>query len=203
MARSTHAARGRIRVLAALALVTAVACSEDSDNGDDLNDKSGDNTTGDENPTTGSSASGNSNDTQDDAGSETGTQTTGENNQNTPDDAGSDDNLSAPSATDAGLSPYSLECHGDTLDCGGDPALPCVGIQTEEGNGFSCSNHCDSTRDCSDAPSGAGAKAGCVQFVERKRCMLVCYDDGDELACPDGMSCFVYPGSPVGYCLWL
>jgi hypothetical protein len=34
------------------------------------------------------------------------------------------------------------------------------------------------------------------------RCMLVCYQQGTDYECPDGMDCYTYPGSPTGYCLW-
>jgi len=101
-----------------------------------------------------------------------------------------------------GRSPYSQECHGDSLDCG-DPALRCLGIRDDSGvAGYSCSNPCNSAADCSGVSSGAAAAAGCLPFVTDKHCLLVCQDDAGTRACPTGMGCYVYPGTTLGYCLW-
>ncbi len=107
-----------------------------------------------------------------------------------------------PSPTEDGTSVYAVECHGDTADCN-DANAHCLGIHLESGDGFTCSNHCDTVADCSDAPSGAEAQAGCVQFTQESRCVLVCASNGNEYACPAGMDCYVYPNSFIGYCLWM
>jgi hypothetical protein len=108
----------------------------------------------------------------------------------------------APGPTDDGLSPYTLECN-ETTPCT-QASVTCLGIRLEEGGArFACSNDCDTTDDCSDAPSGTDAEADCVQFTSAKHCVLVCYDSGAEADCPDGMGCYRYPNSPIGYCLWL
>lgn len=108
-----------------------------------------------------------------------------------------------PDPAPDGKSPYRIECHGDSLDCG-DPALRCLGIRdTTQVFGYSCSNPCRDDSDCSDADSGAEASAGCVDFVSSSHCLLVCKDETrGERECPSGMSCYVFPGSPIGYCLW-
>lgn len=111
--------------------------------------------------------------------------------------------LSPPEARPDGKSPYAIECHGDSLACG-DPALRCLGIRdTTQVFGYSCSSSCQTVDDCSDADSGAEASVGCVDFVSSKHCLLVCKDEqrGDR-DCPAGMSCYVFPGSLIGYCLW-
>ena len=51
-------------------------------------------------------------------------------------------------------------------------------------------------------PASAEAKAACVDFVTQKHCLLVCLSEGETKSCPDGMGCYVYPQSPIGYCLW-
>jgi hypothetical protein len=108
-----------------------------------------------------------------------------------------------PGPAPGGGSVYAVECSGDTAMCGVERSH-CLGINVGDGKiGYSCSNHCNTLDDCSDAPSGAEAAAGCVQFKAEKRCVLVCYDQPNEYACPDGMSCYIYPNSPIGYCLWL
>ncbi|MFZ5896096.1 MAG: hypothetical protein ACOY0T_33880 [Myxococcota bacterium] len=101
-----------------------------------------------------------------------------------------------------GLSPYSQECHGNSLDCN-DPALRCLGIRDGSAvAGYSCSNVCASASDCSSVSSGTEASAGCVEFVTQKHCLLICQDETGQKACPQGMSCYVYPGTTLGYCLW-
>lgn len=101
-----------------------------------------------------------------------------------------------------GLSPYKQECHGDSLDCG-DPALRCLGLRDTSGVlGYSCSNRCETVSDCNTASAGTDATAGCLDFVNERHCLLVCQDDSGQKACPTGMSCYVYPGTTLGYCLW-
>jgi len=96
------------------------------------------------------------------------------------------------------------ECRGDTRDCGGDPrVLRCLGLRDGmEVFGYGCSNTCQTEADCSTAPSGVEASAGCVDFVIAKHCLLVCLEGPRQRKCPNGMSCYVYPGSEIGYCLW-
>jgi hypothetical protein len=107
-----------------------------------------------------------------------------------------------PPASD-GSSPYLTECHGDTRSCVDVANLRCLGIRDgTQVNGYSCSNPCQTDTDCSSAPTGVEATAQCVDFATQKHCLLVCLSDGATLACPNGMSCYVYPGSTVGYCLW-
>jgi hypothetical protein len=103
-----------------------------------------------------------------------------------------------------GSSPYVRECRGDTRDCGGDPrVLRCLGLRDgTEVFGYGCSNPCQTEADCSTAPSGVEASAGCVDFVSAKHCLLVCLEGTQQRECPAGMSCYVYPGSEIGYCLW-
>jgi hypothetical protein len=96
-----------------------------------------------------------------------------------------------------------VECEGESSVCNY-PEAACLGIYLDEGGvGYACSNQCNTVDDCSDAPSGAEAEVGCVQFTAAKRCVLVCYDSGIESECPDGMGCYRYPNSPIGYCLFL
>jgi hypothetical protein len=96
-----------------------------------------------------------------------------------------------------------VECEGDSSVCNY-PAAHCLGIYLDEGGvGYACSNQCETVADCSDAPSGAEAKAGCVQFSAASRCVLVCHDNGTDYECPAGMGCYQYPNSPIGYCLYL
>ena len=107
-----------------------------------------------------------------------------------------------PPASD-GSSPYLRECHGDTRSCVDVANLRCLGIRDgTQVNGYSCSNPCQTDADCSSAPTGVAATAACVDFVSQKHCLLVCLSNGTSRACPTGMSCYVYPGSPTGYCLW-
>jgi hypothetical protein len=107
-----------------------------------------------------------------------------------------------PGPAPGGGSVYAVKCTGETAMCGVE-GTHCLGITLNTGDvGYSCSNHCDSVADCSDAPSGAEAEAGCVQFTKEKRCVLVCYSQPNMYACPDGMSCYIYPNAPIGYCLW-
>lgn len=102
-----------------------------------------------------------------------------------------------------GDSPYEIECHGDTLMCGDPTALLCLGLRVEsEVFGYSCSNECQTDADCSDEPASAEAAAGCVDFVNKKYCLLVCKDGDEQASCPGGMYCYVYEGAPIGYCLW-
>jgi hypothetical protein len=119
-------------------------------------------------------------------------------------DAGAAGSSGPPPPTDAGTSVYTLDCRnmgaGNSSVCGF-PAATCVGINTPMmGTGFTCSNDCNSNEDCSMAPSGSEAQAGCVQFAQQKRCVLVCQDG--EIGCPTGMSCFTPMGASTGYCLW-
>ena len=105
--------------------------------------------------------------------------------------------------TDGGGSIYAVQCRGESRLCGF-PTAHCLGIQLDEGGtGYTCSNHCQTDADCSSAPSGAEARAGCVQFTQQSRCVLVCENSGRRYSCPTGMSCYTYPGSPIGYCLWI
>lgn len=111
--------------------------------------------------------------------------------------------IEPPGPAPGGGSVYAVECSGETAMCGVEGAH-CLGINTgDNGVGYSCSNRCNTVDDCSDAPSGAEAAVGCVQFTQEKRCVLVCYDQPSEHACPDGMDCYIYPNSPIGYCLWM
>jgi hypothetical protein len=108
-----------------------------------------------------------------------------------------------PGPAPGGGSVYAVECSGETAMCGVERSH-CLGINVGSGKvGYSCSNRCDTVADCSDAPSGAEASVGCVQFQEEKRCVLVCFNQPNEYACPDGMGCYIYPNSPIGYCLWM
>jgi hypothetical protein len=112
-------------------------------------------------------------------------------------------NAGPPAPQSDGSSPYDRECHGDTVMCEDVSALRCLGIRDDTTIfGYSCSNSCESDSDCSTAPSSGEAKAGCVDFVTQKHCLLVCSGQGDTASCPSGMGCYVYPGSPLGYCLW-
>ncbi|RYZ09105.1 MAG: hypothetical protein EOO73_04885 [Myxococcales bacterium] len=111
---------------------------------------------------------------------------------------------SAPPPDIDGRSIYSLECHGDSRDCHLG-AVPCFGVASEEPNvaaGWACANRCETSADCSKAPSGAAAQASCVSFASKSHCVLVCENENESFACPTGMSCYTPPKSPVGYCLW-
>jgi len=117
--------------------------------------------------------------------------------------AGAGGRAGPPAASGDGSSPYERECHGDTVECEDVQALRCLGIRDDTSiYGYSCSNTCSTDADCSTAPASAEATAACVDFVTQKHCLLVCLSGGTTRACPDGMSCYVYPQSPVGYCLW-
>jgi hypothetical protein len=108
-----------------------------------------------------------------------------------------------PSPGPDGSSPYERECHGDTVECVDVEALRCLGIRDDSTIfGYSCSNTCETDAECSDAPSSGEAKAACVDFVTQKHCLLVCLSQGAMKSCPEGMGCYVYPESPIGYCLW-
>ena len=108
-----------------------------------------------------------------------------------------------PGPTEDGLAIYTVECEGESSVCNY-PEAHCLGINLDEGGvGYACSNLCNTVDDCSDAPSGAEAEVGCVQFTAAKRCVLVCYNGGVESECPDDMGCYRYPNSPIGYCLYL
>ena len=104
---------------------------------------------------------------------------------------------------DTGDSPYEIECHGDTVMCGNPTSLLCLGLRAgTEVFGYSCSHECQSDADCSDRPASAEAAAGCVDFVNKKYCLLVCKNGDEQASCPTGMYCYVYEGAPIGYCLW-
>jgi hypothetical protein len=114
-----------------------------------------------------------------------------------------EDGSHPPPAVD-GKSVYALECHGDSKDCNL-ASVPCFGVGSQTPNvaaGWACSNRCTSNDDCSDAESGAEAQASCVSFTSASHCVLVCRDENQTFACPTGMSCYVPPKSPIGYCLW-
>lgn len=112
-------------------------------------------------------------------------------------------NLEPPGPAPGGGSVYAVECSGETEMCGVE-GVHCLGVNLDTGGpGYACSNRCETVDDCSDLPSGAAAEVGCVQFSQQKRCVLVCYNQPNEYACPDGMSCYIYPNSPIGYCLWM
>jgi hypothetical protein len=108
-----------------------------------------------------------------------------------------------PPPADGGGSIYAVECRGESRPCGF-PAAHCLGIQLQDGGaGYSCSNHCAKPGDCSSAPSGAEAQAGCVQFTQQSRCVLICENAGTRASCPTGMTCYTFPGAEIGYCLWM
>ena len=113
------------------------------------------------------------------------------------------ENAGPPPAID-GRSIYAQQCHGDSKDCNL-ATVPCFGVGSQTPNvaaGWACANRCNSNADCSDAPSGAEARASCVPFTSTGHCVLVCQNENQAFACPDGMSCFVPEKSPLGYCLW-
>lgn len=106
-------------------------------------------------------------------------------------------------AQGTGSSPYEIECHGDTATCGDPASLLCLGLRVEtEVFGYSCSNECESDADCSALPASADAAPGCVDFVNKKYCLLVCRDGEEEASCPTGMYCYAYEGATIAYCLW-
>ncbi len=109
----------------------------------------------------------------------------------------------APAAV-SGQSIYALECHGDSKDCH-QGTVPCFGVSSPSPDvpaGWACANRCTTSADCSDAPTGAEAKASCVPFTSTGHCVLVCKNENKSFSCPDGMSCYVPERSPIGYCLW-
>jgi hypothetical protein len=117
--------------------------------------------------------------------------------------AGAGGRTGPPAPNDDGSSPYERECHGDTIECEDVQTLRCLGIRDDASvYGYSCSNTCETDADCSTAPASGEAKAGCVDFVTQKHCLLLCLSGGTMRSCPEGMGCYVYPQSPVGYCLW-
>jgi hypothetical protein len=117
--------------------------------------------------------------------------------------AGEDELVVPPKPGPDGVSPYERECHGDTVMCEDVASLRCLGIRDDTTVfGYSCSNPCETDAECADAPSSAEAEPACVDFVTQKHCLLVCLSGGAMKACPDGMGCYVYPQSPIGYCLW-
>lgn len=203
-------------IAAAASLLAVSACSDDADP-----DEAAAGTTGDAGSGTSSHAGkggAGSGDSSDDAGAggivrggsaataagETGTGQGGAETggAGAPAEAGAG-SIEPPGPAPGGGSVYAVECSGDTAMCGVAGAH-CLSINTDEkGVGYSCSNRCNTVDDCSDEPSGAEAAAGCVQFQQEKRCVLVCYDQPNERACPDGMDCYIYPNSPIGYCLWM
>jgi len=102
-----------------------------------------------------------------------------------------------------GDSPYEIECHGDTSTCGAPTSLLCLGLRVEtQVFGYSCSNECQTDADCSDQPASTDAAPGCVDFVNKKYCLLVCQDHDQRADCPSGMYCYAYAGATIGYCLW-
>ncbi len=104
---------------------------------------------------------------------------------------------------DTGHSPYEIECRGETVSCGDPASLLCLGLRVEtEVFGYSCSNECDSSADCSALPASTDAAPACVDFVNKKYCMLVCHDHDERASCPTGMACYTYQGAAIGYCLW-
>lgn len=107
-----------------------------------------------------------------------------------------------PPAQSNGNSPYLRPCHGDTSSCVDVANLRCLGIRDTEVRGYSCSNPCSDSSDCSTAPTLVAARAECVDFTTQKHCLLVCLENGEQRECPAGMTCYNYPGNPVGYCLW-
>ena len=108
-----------------------------------------------------------------------------------------------PPGGNTGNSPYEIECHGDTAMCGNPNSLLCLGLRIgTEVLGYSCANECQSDANCSELPSSTDAAAGCIDFVNKKYCLLVCKDGDEQWSCPTGMYCYVYEGTPTGYCLW-
>lgn len=114
-----------------------------------------------------------------------------------------DQSSAAPPAVD-GQSIYALACHGDSTDCNLG-TVPCFGVGSQTPNvaaGWACANRCASNADCSDAPSGADARASCVSLTSASHCLLVCKNENQAYACPTGMICYTPPQSPIAYCLW-
>ena len=108
-----------------------------------------------------------------------------------------------PPGGGSGNSPYEIECHGDTAMCGAPTSLLCLGLRIgTEVLGYSCANECQSDANCSELPSSTDAAPGCIDFVNKKYCLLVCKNGDEQWSCPTGMYCYVYEGTPTGYCLW-
>lgn len=117
--------------------------------------------------------------------------------------AGAPASGSAGRPGDHGLSPYAVECHGDTTACNDPSSYVCLGIRVaDQVFGYSCSEECTSASDCSTEPAAGDARADCVDFVTKKYCLLVCKDGDTTASCPAGMYCYAYEGAPIGYCLW-
>ena len=131
-----------------------------------------------------------------------GVATSGTGGSDVTEDAGAID-AAPPGATDSGASVYTLECRGESVACGDPEHVRCLGVGSPDAAiGFACSNRCESVADCSSVATGGPAAVDCVQLTSARHCLLVCHDEDRDFACPSGMSCYVYPGSPVGYCLW-
>jgi hypothetical protein len=156
--------------------------------------------------TTADSAQGGENDTESPAaasGKGQGGSNAGTSASLDPGQAGDGNESSAVPPAVEGKAVYTLECRGESKDCN-DASVPCFGVggTPEAAIGYACSNRCSSADDCSQAPTGAEAQVDCVKFTSASHCVLVCKQETLEFACPTGMSCYVYPGSPIGYCLW-
>jgi hypothetical protein len=213
MTRSSGAVHAATLFSVAAALLAVSACSDD-EAPDEASAGSGGALVGGSSSTSGKGGSG-SNDEAGAVGTNGGADqgAAGESNNPSAGTGGADTGSSgAPAAGASGIeipgpapgggSVYAVECSGETAMCGVEGSH-CLGITLDTGDkGYACSNRCNTVDDCSDAPSGAEAEAGCVQFTQEKRCVLVCYNEANEYACPGGMSCYVYPNSPIGYCLW-
>lgn len=107
-----------------------------------------------------------------------------------------------PPLAEDGISPYQVECRGDSWDCGHQD-LRCVEIRMESSSpGFVCSNQCETADDCTPSPPGV-PESDCIQFTHARRCLLACQVGQTFFDCPGGMTCFTYPGTDFGYCLWL
>jgi hypothetical protein len=107
-----------------------------------------------------------------------------------------------PPLADGGISPYAVECRGDSWDCGHQD-LRCVEIRMESGSpGYACSNQCETAGDCTPSPAGF-PDSDCIPFRRAQRCLLACQVGQTFFDCPDGMTCFTYPDTDFGYCLWM
>lgn len=216
MARSSGVVHAAVLFSAAAALLVVSACGDDDAAPDEASAGSGGAQVGgstsgksgsDTNPEAGAvSAEAGGSSSQGAAGESTspsggtGNGGTGDGSSGAP-GAGAT-GIEVPGPAPGGGSVYAVECSGQTEMCGVEGAH-CLGIALDTGaTGYSCSNRCDTIDDCSDAPSGAEADVGCIQFKAEKRCVLVCYEQPNEYACPKGMGCYIYPNSPIGYCLW-
>ena len=109
-----------------------------------------------------------------------------------------------PPAVD-GQSVYALECHGDSKDCNL-ATVPCFGVEQSNSRMSPPAGRAPIAAPpmpiARTLPSGAEAQASCVPFTSASHCMLVCQNENQSFACPDGMTCHVPPKSPIGYCLW-